>query len=163
MNENELNQTEWLDGQGNAVEQNDPAALAENADGKWHRVKGVTVNETTINGKKVITGMNYRNGYAMGMSASVKVTKAENAAVWIGLLVGILIGILAGYAKGFILGVYFAICIPTCTMVAVGIKALMREDPEKYKKISILLASIAGGILLFIGIVILIISHVMGL
>lgn len=159
MNENELNQTEWHDGQGNAVEQNDPAALAENADGKWHRVKGVTVTETTINGKKVITGMNYRNGYAMNMSASAKVTKGETAAVWIGSLAGILIGILAGIKKGFIPGVYFAICIPSCTMVAVGVKALMREDPEKNKKIAVFMSCFIIGVLFFIGIVILITSH----
>ncbi len=157
MNENELNQTEWHDGQGNAIEQNDPAALAENADGKWHRVKGQTVNETTINGKKVITGMNYRNGYAMNMSAEAKVTKGETAAVWIGLLVGILIGILVGIKKGFILGVYFAICIPICTMVAVGVKALMRDAPEKNKKIAVFMSCFIIGALFFIGIVMAII------
>ncbi len=158
MSENELNQTEWHDGRGNAVEQNDPAALAENADGKWHRVKGATVTETTINGKKVITGMNYRNGYAMNMSATASVAKGETAAVWISLLAGILIGILVGIKKGFILGVYFAICIPICTMVAVGVKALMREDPEKNKKIAVFTTCFIIGVLFFIGIVIAIVS-----
>lgn len=159
MTENELNQTEWHDGQGNAVEQNDPAALAENADGKWHRVKGLTVIETTINGQKIPIGVNYRNGYAMDMSASAKVTKGETAAVWIGSLAGILIGILAGIKKGFIPGVYFAVCIPSCTMIAVGVKALMREDPEKNKKIAVFISCFTIGVLFFIGIVIMIISN----
>lgn len=159
MTENELNQTEWHDGQGNAVEQNDPAALAENADGKWHRVKGLTVIETTINGQKIPIGVNYHNGYAMDMSASAKVTKGETAAVWIGSLVGILIGILAGIKKGFIPGVYFAVCIPSCTMIAVGVKALMREDPEKNKKIAVFISCFTIGVLFFIGIVIMFISN----
>lgn len=162
MNENELNQTEWHDGQGNAVEQNDPAALAENADGKWHRVKGLTVTETTINGKKIPTGVSYFNGYTMHMSAEAKVTKGETAAIWIGLLAGILIGLLVGYAKGFLLGVYFGMCIVFCTFIAVAARALMREDPEKNKKIVIFMCCLVIGILFFFGIVTLIFSIARG-
>ncbi len=159
MNENEMNQTAWNDGQGNAVEQNDPAALAENADGKWHRVKEFSVKETTINGKKVPTGASYFNGYKMNMSAEAEVTKGETAAVWIGLLAGIIIGVLVGFAKGFIQGVFFGICIPICTLVAVGVKALMRDAPEKNKKLAVFMSCFIIGVLFFIGIIMVIVLN----
>lgn len=163
MNENGMNRTEWHDGQGSVVETNDPIALAENADGKWHRVKEFNKTEMTVHGKTITTGVQYFNGYEMHMHAEAKATKAESAVIWLSLPVGILIGFLVSKAKNLMIGIYAGMFIFLCVFIGICFKALLREDPEKNKKIVIIGSCITLGVLIFIGIVMVIISRAIGL
>lgn len=163
MNDNEMNRTEWHDSQGSAVEMNDPDALAENAEGKWHRVKGWSSTETTINGKKVTTGLNYFNGYQMGMHAEAKTTKGESTAIWLGLIAGGIIGVLTSRVKNPVIGIFLGVSIVINTFLTVAFKALMREDPVNNKKIVIAISTIFLGVFILAGIIVLILSHVLGL
>lgn len=157
-----MNQTEWNDGQENAIEKNDPNVLSEYADGKWHKVNHINRTQMTINGKKVTTGVQGFKGYEMQMHAEAKVTKTESTVIWLSIPIGILVGCLVAYSKNLLTGIFLGMAVVFYIFIAVTIKALMRENPEKNKKIAVFIFFLVLGVFLFGGIITVVLSHAIG-
>lgn len=162
MSNNEINQTDWHDGHENAIETNNPNAPSEYADGKWHKVNKIHRTQATINGKKTTVGVQGFKGYEMNLHAEAKTTKGESTMIGLSIPIGILVGCLVAYAKNLMLGMFLGMAVIFYIVIAVSIKALMRENPDKNKKTAIFLFFLILGILLFIGIIIAALSHFIG-